>query len=468
MRESFINRIIKAKRLEELIIILFRHVSEGDEGSVLKAYSREVNSESMIFPDSQELVQLLFVLLPYNSLGEWTSNVASLFRKYDEEKWKVLCYALLVEIDNNVDSIMDKKPYMFLHESYQTDDYIFILKTKRSFWEAEFEKNKIRRGRQTIEFKRDGIISTLKKYDVYKASYFLDYKPIVQYDINAIRRYHNKRYIFDDDIKIAIFPLSNSKWFEVIENDWNNTFSIRDGFTDPNHTMRIINAIQKAEKDGYNIVIFPELAISEEIKTVLQRYIINNEFRKIKLFFFGTYWKNNENVSVLFNNQGTLLLEEKKKVKFQYYNTEKECYISEDLKKESNIHFIDINGLGRIAYLICADMLDTSITTVYSIIRTDFLFVSACTRKTNLMVSRAKSNANEHAITTIVCNTCVNAEKKDYNNYSAYVCTLKIGKGIIQSNPVCEELICNNEMLCSNCLKQALISKKAETTENIS
>lgn len=51
------------------------------------------------------------------------------------------------------------------------------------------------------------------------------------------------------------------------------------------------------------------------------------------------------------------------------------------------MYFIDINGLGRLAYLICADFNDEDLISVCSVLHADFIFVSAYTNDTKLIQS---------------------------------------------------------------------------------
>lgn len=452
-RESnFLTDIKNSKRLEEIIIVLFRFISLGSGKSVRKQYFAETQSGNTVFSESNGIIQLLLSMLPYNLFSDWTHTIMRLFQKTNIDKWEILCYDLLLKIDDAISWIISRKSYLITPCSYEMGEYVCVLKPRKIFWENEFQKYKIRRGRQTMAFQRDGIISELKNYGVFKSSYFMDYHPIIKYGFNS------PNYIFDNVLKIAIVPLSNETWYDYHENDKDHTFAIDTQFKDLDHVEKMKRILLKAEKEEYNIIVFPELAIEEKTKEELGQFVLDNNFDHVKLFFFGSCWNNNENVALLFNNQGTLLLSNKKKSRFSYYNKAKQICFSEDIKEEKEIQFVDIPGLGRIVYLICADALEHGIFSTYSVLNTDFVFISALTNNTNKMITQAKSNADNYAITTIISNSC--AQLQEHDGLAAYVCTVDFRDKEVMSHTICEERTCKKGQLCAFCIKSAYIVKR--------
>lgn len=77
-RESnFLTDIKNSKRLEEIIIVLFRFISFGSGKSVRKQYFAETQSGNTVFSESNGIIQLLLSMLPYNLFSDWTHTISS-------------------------------------------------------------------------------------------------------------------------------------------------------------------------------------------------------------------------------------------------------------------------------------------------------------------------------------------------------------------------------------------------------
>lgn len=78
----------------------------------------------------------------------------------------------------------------------------------------------------------------------------------------------------------------------------------------------------------------------------------------------------------------------------------------EDIEIDNTFEFLDIEGMGRVSYLICRDFLtDENKCFCGSIMESDMIFISAFTSKTKLMVDVSNSLAIDNGIATVLCNS---------------------------------------------------------------
>lgn len=459
MVEELHQHIKCSNKIEELIISLFAHISKKNGKGIVDQYYSEAGKHSFIIKAAQEFILKLMAMSPLDPFKELTDHIINLLLNCPLAKREIFCFAILLEIDKNIPFLVEEKPYLFSGESFSYIEYLFIMNIVDPFFARSLNEMGIRRGRQTSAFQRDGINSHFSCFKVYKECYFTDYHPVVKYLLKNSMKNRYYIYNFGNELKIGMSPFSRNRWFHVIENECNHTFSISTDDVNNDHKRRIEEILQIADQQKYDVIMFPELAIDGKTSNSLKQLVLKNEFNNLKLIFFGSCWNDNENVAALYNSQGSLLLQEKKKSRFSYYDKKRDIVFSEDIKEESDIHFVDIPGLGRIVYLICADMLEEGITSTYNKLETNFVFVSALSNNTDLLVKRAKFNADDQAITTMICNACTELSEGD-GNFAAYACTLSLSHKKIECCPICLEQTCATEEKCGLCIKSAYVTKK--------
>ncbi|HWT76641.1 MAG TPA: hypothetical protein VN258_18230 [Mobilitalea sp.] len=123
-----------------------------------------------------------------------------------------------------------------------------------------------------------------------------------------------------------------------------------------------INVIDQLNELGVHIIVFPELAMNKKTEKAITQYLIDKKLNgnsHIQLVFLGSLWEDRVNMCMLLSGSGTVLLKNNKKMPFEYKNPEDGLFYTESLKsRPEKYSLLDVNGLGRLLYLVCKDGLD--------------------------------------------------------------------------------------------------------------
>ena len=120
-----------------------------------------------------------------------------------------------------------------------------------------------------------------------------------------------------------------------------------------------ISLIRELDERAVNIVLFPEIVMTELLVEQIRGWIIKNasKLKHMKLLFMGTYYSGDVNQCVLLSGAGKRLLTNQKRNGFVYQDQKKERHRERLGDAWDEISLIDMKGLGRIWYLICKDFL---------------------------------------------------------------------------------------------------------------
>ena len=406
---------------------------------------------SVYLNDIQSLAED-FTLISQNEFDDWVDLWKKVFIRTTLSP-DLFCYEFLLKIDDVLgdqstckDMLLEKGPFNY------GDEYSLYLKPPKSFFFNYFEKGKIIHRRQTVEYDTDTLNIDFCNFEIVKSTQLHDYIPkILEYKSDCMEI---------KNLKFACIPLSNEPWFTTRMNKQTKDLLIE---YDPclmlNHNQKIKDLLLECENQQVNVAVFPELAMTPTTKDDIQRFLISKNFKHLKLCFLGSTWGNNVNEACLITGKGTILILEKKKSPYNKYIKEDACYYTELIRHDHIINFIDIPYIGRIVYLICADFNNDSINTVCSVMHSNFVFVSALTNSTDLMVKTAQSLASRRGVSTVICNSCVNLDSEKPNNYIAYSVIPKVQDRMILLNEVCRCSSCPNDYNCKLCLKTYTISR---------
>lgn len=412
MKSNFDDQINRTLNIYSFIVELFKKLETEGVQNIHKRYHTSIKGNVVSDLSAiDDLITELNIITP-SEFKEWGEIWLKEYYQTKLDKM-VFCYIFLLKIDNVINNfIINKNPLVqFLVDKGPlgyNGQYLFFYKMPNSFFQKKLNNGKIRSGRQTVEYDVNSLNMDFKNFEVIKSSQLLDFQPLV--------KQYNHKYVFNNELKIAFSPLSFKKWFEVQDDHVSKEFKIHYRPADIHkQNEKIINILIECERLKVDIAVFPELAISPKTEAEIKDFIINSNFKSLKLCFLGSIWYNNVNEAVLINNQGSILLKEQKKIPYKYYDKKEGCCYTEAIRKDEKIYFLDIEGIGRIAYLICADYNDDNLNAVCSKMHTNFIFVSAFTDNTDLMLKTAISHAERKAISTLLCNSCAALSDKDEN-----------------------------------------------------
>lgn len=451
-KSDFIEHIRNVPNIYSFIVELFIYIESTSEQKIHKKYHIALENNTFFLDVIAQLIEELFII-NLHEFGEWLENWIHEFCHSDVDEM-IFCYESLLRIDNVIYELnIDKRTILRRGPLNNREDYLFYFKTSDSFFSEKLSRKGIRNRRQTIEFDTNSINWDFYNFEIIKNTKLYDYQPVV--------KQYRHNFVFKDELKIGFLPLSLKKWFSIIPNNKTKNFSIvYDNSTIKKHNNLLKDLLMECEKLQVDIAIFPELSMNSESEDEIRRFILNSNFQYTKLCFLGSIWNNNVNEAVLITSQGTTLIREQKKVSYRYFNKKEKCYYNEEIYGDNNIQFVDIDGLGRIAYLICADFNDDALNAICSIMHTNFIFVSAFSNDTDNMLKTARGFAERKAISTVLCNSC--AAIIDFNNstfYDSFAVIPEAKDKHLFANEICKNSLCNNKLKCELCVKTVTLHR---------
>lgn len=452
MSESELLKLVtNSSNIYSLIVHVFSYLQSEKAQSIHKKYNlalKDNPAHELNAIDS--LISNLLISNQYE-YKDWVEIWKEEFKNTKLDS-SVFCYIFLLKIDEKIyefkndNNVIDK-----IGPLNNDNEYYFYFKPSTPFFLEKFIKGKVRKGRQTVEYDINSINFDFKNFEVIKNTKLNDYLPVVH-------KYKNK-FSFENNIHIGFASVSKDNWFEEKYNHTTKELTVRyDTGSSSKYNMQIFKFLIEFDKMGIDIAVFPELAMNYTTERDVCKFILNTNFNNLKFVFLGSTWNNNTNEAVLINSQGSILLREQKKIPYKKYNKDEKCYYTESILTNNTINFIDIDGLGRFSYLICADFNDFCLDSICSIMHTDFVFISAFSNSTNSMLKTAKSNAELRACATIMCNSCA-AYKNDDDALSSFIVVPDVREKQLIQNTIHEHKSCFGKAKCESCVKKSTINK---------
>lgn len=407
---EFLDSLWSVPDTYSFIVTLFAYIDDDDPTKIRTEYCKVIrenhvstlNSVGTLVKDLR-----LIGLTGDPELRDWIYSWVQILDS-DSIEEKIFCYITLLEIDKIINELKSSKKILEKRGPFGLKgEYAFYFKKPTNyFFSSLFEQQKIRRARQTVECAVISLNQDFKFFEVVKNTRLHDYHPIVfQY---------NKSNLLSHEFRIGLIPFNAQTWFKVLLDHESKVFTITYDQEDAETHNDNIKALLKACDDrNVDVAILPEIVMNSTSKDEIKALLKNSNFKNLKLCFSGSVWHNNTNESFLISGQGTELLSHKKKIPYIMYNKQFSQQYTEFITRTHDIYFLDIEGVGRIVYLICADINDNELNTIYSVMHADFVFVSAFTTSMKMMLDTAEHNAKARGVTTVLCNSCAAQEVKN-------------------------------------------------------
>ena len=448
---ELLKLVTNSSNIYSLIVYVFSYLQSEKAQIIHKKYRlalKDTPTHELNAIDS--LISELLIINQYE-YKDWVEVWKEEFKNTKLDS-AVFCYIFLLKIDEKIcelkngNNVIDE-----IGPLNDDDEYYFYFKPISSFFLEKFINEKIRKGRQTVEYDINSINYDFKNFEVIKNTKLNDYLPVVC-------KYKNK-FSFGNNIHIGFASVSKDNWFEEEYNHTTKEITVMyDTGSSEKYNMQICKFLKTFDEMGIDIAVFPELAMNYTTEQDVSKFILNTNFNNLKFIFLGSTWNNNINEAVLINSQGSVLLREQKNVPYKKYNKSEKCYYTEAILTNNTINFIDIDGLGRFSYLICADFNDLCLGSICSIMHTDFVFVSAFSNSTNSMLKTAKSNAELRGCATIMCNSCA-AYNNDDDALSSFIVVPDVCEKQLIQNTIHEHKSCFGKANCELCVKKSTINK---------
>ena len=413
--EKLQKYLSSGQNIFDFIICIFRELYTQEEGIYTKEYQNWIKDSQN---RKQELQIGKSIAIYYKHYAELCDYYIDILHHHHKEKNAILIAALnqcdniigeLIKEKNSFEcygEIVDKGP---LNLNAEIMDAYLYLNGPRHLNSTLFEKYKIRARRSTRGTFLPGICRNLKNLLILPKNSLGGYEPrIIQYyPSNPI----------GETVKVALIPFSKAKWFDAVDVENNNLIDIIYNADKEKINLAINRAINKAEELDADIVIFPELVMNNntltEVKQFLRKGYFN--FHSLKLVFLGSNWDNNSNVAYILSSTGKVLLEVSKKIPFDQYIQNSNTPKTENIIRHDNkIPLLDIEGLGRISYLICKDSLEPHFeTTSYAYLMANISVISAFSPKVAEFQNMAGARAKMYGASTFMCNGCAAIKDRD-------------------------------------------------------
>ena len=213
-------------------------------------------------------------------------------------------------------------------------------------------------------------------------------------------------------LRIAVSPLSadvklNTEFGE--DENGVRTFCISGLENIENTAERIELILKKAQEEEQDMIVFPEILgkreIVNEIIGKLQRAeIFDIEKKNPLLIFMPSIWENRYNECVVVTGQGEIKCSQGKQNGFSYPSDNANAI--EDIAADNKICLIHMNGIGRLAVLLCKDFLTDNYRDIFlSQLETKLMIVpSFSTGEFDFSLIGEKCKADDCCV--VWCNTC--------------------------------------------------------------
>ncbi len=450
---ALVKELLRARNIYSFVVEVFVWLSAEKTPSFSREYASFVSQETIVLHEIRALTDLIPDAINAD-FPFWRSEWID-FLEDNKDNCKMICYQTLKNFDELIPKLLENSSRPVadhgpLNDYAQQNAFLYIT-APSGFFEAYFAQNKIRCGRQTVLHNAIGLNRCFKRFFVIKKSSTNDYIP-------TIKLYRTNMFS-GDEIKIGCSPFEPTPWFDEEPYPDSDAFGIKyDINLCSKHNRRISDLIELFDTHKVEIVTFPELALNNSSLKAIQHFLVQTELKHVKLICTGSCWNDQKNEAYILSKDGTVLLKYQKKKTYQRYDKEKGIYTSENITSDPFVSFLDIPGIGRIAYNICYDFDNDDVEILCSsVMMSNFMFVAAYSNDTHLMEEKAVANASLRGITTILTNACASAEDGQLISY--IVEPVAENKHLISKNilnfrkgDVCSD--------CKNCVKEAIISTK--------
>lgn len=450
---ALVEKLSMTGNIYSFVVEVFVSLSAEKTSSFSGEYASFVSQKTKILHEIRALTDLIPDAMNAD-FPFWRSEWID-FLEENKYNCKMICYQTLKNFDELLPKLLEISSMPLvdhgpLNEYTQQDAFLYIA-APNGFFDTYFAQNKIRRGRQTVLHNATGLNRWFKRFFVIKKSSTNDYIPTI--------KLYRTNIFSGDEIKIGCSPFGPKPWFEEELYPDSDVFGIKYDISHRSkHNRQITDLIELFDTHKVDIVTFPELALNSSSLKGIQHFLLQTELKHVKLICTGSCWYDQKNEAYILSKDGTVLLKYQKKKTYQQYDKKKGVYISENITTDPFVSFLDIPGIGRIAYNICYDYDNDDVETLCSsVIISNFMFVAAYSNDTHLMEGKAVANASLRGITTILTNACAFAEDGQLVSY--IVEPVAENKHLISKNilnfrkgDVCSD--------CKTCVKEAIISAK--------
>lgn len=341
--------LFKVTSIYDLMIIAYDRIRGKAENRILSRYYEEVQE---CFGEITYLMRELFT--ENLTITEFVKELTQYF-SVDEEQ---VCMHLLMEFDR---FYKERNEYALLKEpsvrkmmQYPMDSPVSECLAFYPMCEANFiMSSDVMKDARWHRIKR-GIWDAIESYRIIELHESENKVFVKQYNYDGIEQAIKQ----NGTLTFAMIPFSNQDAFHRDEKTGRLELKSYRGEMGQIYED-CISLIRELDERAVNIVLFPEIVMTELLVEQIRGWIIKNasKLKHMKLLFMGTYYSGDVNQCVLLSGAGKRLLTNQKRNGFVYQDQKKERHRERLGDAWDEISLIDMKGLGRIWYLICKDFL---------------------------------------------------------------------------------------------------------------
>lgn len=344
-------------------------------------------------------------------------------RLFEENKSDFVFLTVLLQF-------LDEKGYLLRKREWQTDVF-------------SFEDMRCIDGLNSAENQRETHILLIPRYyciwdghskeknHILDMNIYMEYSYFVEIDEGKVQhQYTIKNYILDtgvygvcpDDqrelfVTPGLSPVSKNilldvRKYEEQAGGYNSNYFVVEPLSskyEGDIRQRIRKVLRDADRDGVDLLVFPEMLGSENLIRYLSDTLEDEPLRNIKFFVAPSVWKkqgkhNNTNISYVINFEGNLWFGQDKLKPFPMRQQEG-TYI-EDIRDCDTIHIIHCYGYGSIAVPICRSQLDEKIKDILIRKLNVKLLLCPSWSTGNYEFETSIMSGAERCCNTVWCNTC--------------------------------------------------------------
>ena len=254
-------------------------------------------------------------------------------------------------------------------------------------------------------------------------------KPIINIprDYKEIQKHFEKN---EFRLKIGLFPFSNKNIYEIFEiqevYEDEGVFSIEKPLEGQEELLfeRCKKALLKCKEYDLDIAVFPEMLLTKTVQNDIIRFVKKSndlEGQFPRFMWLGTAWSAGRNTCIVIDRYGNIVFEQHKFIPYAYTKAvegNKKVTIREGLlgRQCSEINFLEIPGVFRMATAICRDISDYDLTALLKEGCCNAVIIPAFSKTDRLVAREITPLALEHVM-TVVCNACSSLCEEEQHNW---------------------------------------------------
>lgn len=297
-----------------------------------------------------------------------------------------------------------------LNTNYK-EKHIAIFPKREDNFVDNLTKNihkKCKSKRRKVERETD--IFGLKNLIIYDESLFDSYH-VVQHNYTKSEKMY-ERINTSNYLRISTNPMIAKDLNEIMDIQYKGNYFSINGIKEElnkSYYQHYFNNLDHVLKTQSDLVILPEMVVSDSILKDLPLYIMNSGCQE-QIIISGTMSRKDKNECSVFDEKGHLLFVQNKHNPF-VLKKENSAYL-ETLSNDQTIHILDLGKIGRLCVLICKDVRDNCIDSIMRQLKINLLCAPAFSPDLDIITTMENLTKDIFCV-SVLSNCCSAYKSKD-------------------------------------------------------